>query len=197
MIFFCITMLFAGWRYPVFEVRTVPDKGRAPSVVTVVVAGLYLLAFAILTWTSNLIGMPYGRFNAMVAGVFTVFIILAILISGKARRHLRIFINENFRPGLYNYRREWRQFARIMTASSTVDDLLSNTISSLCQTMMAKDGIIYAGVGGGKTADYGLDAGQSDALSPGGIMELYDESPMIILPAHRRHTHAAETRDDR
>ena len=185
MIFFCLTMLFAGWRYPVFEVRTMPDRGRTPSVVSMVIAGLYLLAFALITWTSNLIGMPYERFGTMVASVFVIFIILAILTSGKARRHLRIFINENFRPGLYNYRREWRQYARLMTSSSTVDDLLSNTISSLCQTMMAKRGIIYAGIGGGKTADYGLEAEEIDAVSSGGLMELYEDSPMIILPAHR------------
>jgi len=186
MIFFCITMLFAGWRYPVFEVRTTPDKGRAPSVVTMVIAGLYLLAFALLTWTSNLIGMPYERFGTMVASVFVVFIVLAILISGKARRHLRIFVNDNFRPGLYNYRREWRQYARLMTSSSSVDDLLSNTISSLCQTMMAEKGIVYAGIGGGKTADYGLEAEDISAVSSGEIMGLYKDSPMIILPVLRR-----------
>ncbi len=186
MIFFCITMLFAGWRYPVFEVRTTPDKGRAPSVVTMVIAGLYLLAFALLTWTSNLIGMPYERFGTMVASVFVVFIVLAILISGKARRHLRIFVNENFRPGLYNYRREWRQYARMMTSSSSVDDLLSNTISSLCQTMMAKKGFVYAEIGGGKTADYGLEAEDISAVSSGELMGLYKDSPMIILPVLRR-----------
>ncbi len=186
MIFFCITMLFAGWRYPVFEVRTTPDKGRAPSVVTMVISGLYLLAFALLTWTSNLIGMPYERFGTMVASVFVVFIVLAILISGKARRHLRIFVNENFRPGLYNYRREWRQYARMMTSSSSVDDLLSNTISSLCQTMMAKKGFVYAEIGGGKTADYGLEAEDISAVSSGELMGLYKDSPMIILPVLRR-----------
>jgi putative PEP-CTERM system histidine kinase len=186
MIFFCITMLFAGWRYPVFEVRTTPDKGRAPSVVTMVIAGLYLLAFALLTWTSNLIGMPYERFGTMIAYVFVVFIVLAILISGKARRHLRIFVNENFRPGLYNYRREWRQYARMMTSSSSVDDLLSNTISSLCQTMMAKKGFVYAEIGGGKTADYGLEAEDISAVSSGELMGLYKDSPMIILPVLRR-----------
>ncbi len=187
VIFFCMTILYAGWRYPVFEVRTMPEKGKALSVVTVVAAGLYLLAFALITWTSNIIGMPYERFGVMVLSAFAVFILLAILISGKARRHLRMFVNENFRPGLYNYRREWRHYARLMTSSSTVDDLLSNTISSLCETMMVRKGLIYAGIGGGKVADHGLDSDESTAASSGELVELYVNSPLIMISRHRRH----------
>ena len=186
IIFFCITILYTGWRYPVFEIRTMPAKGKAPSVVAVVIAGLYLLAFALITWTSILIGMPYEKFSVMVLLAFAVFILLAILISGKARRHLRMFINENFRPGLYNYRREWRHYARLMTSSSTADDLLTNTISSLCETMMVKKGLIYAGIDGGKVADFGLDSEKS-AAAPGDLMELYVDSPLVMIPAHRRH----------
>jgi putative PEP-CTERM system histidine kinase len=186
IIFFCITILYTGWRYPLFEIRTTPEKGKAPSVVAVVIAGLYLLAFALITWTSILIGMPYERFSVMVLLAFGVFILLAILISGKARRHLRMFINENFRPGLYNYRREWRHYARLMTSSSTADDLLVNTISSLCETMMVKKGLIYAGIDGGKVADFGLDSEKS-AAAPGDLLELYVDSPLIMIPGHRRH----------
>ena len=190
-IFFCITILYAGWRYPVFEVRTMPEKGKTPSVVTVVVAGLYLFAFALITWASNLLGMPYNKLGAMVLSVFAVFIILAILISGKTRRRLRVFINENFRPGLYNYRREWRHYARLMTSSSTVEDLLSNTISSLCETMMATRGLIYTGIGGDKTADYGLEGKTIDDAFWGALMELYTDSPLIMISSHWRHEHAA------
>ncbi len=193
-IIFCITMLFAGWRYPVFEVKTMSDRGKAPSIVAVAVAGFYLLAFALITWTSNLIGMPYERLGLLVAAVFIIFILLAILISGRARRHLRIFINENFRPGLYNYRREWRHYARLMTSSSTVDDLLSNTISFLCQTMMAKKGLVYAGIGGDKTADYGLGTEEISSVDSGKLMELFKGSPLIIIPGRRRHLHFAEGR---
>jgi signal transduction histidine kinase len=196
VIFFCISMLFAGWRYPVFGVRTIPDGKRAPSVVSVVLAGLYLLSFAILTWMSNLIGMQYERLGLMVVSAFFVFIILAVMISGKARRHLRIFVNENFRPGLYNYRREWRQYARLMTSSSTVDDLISNTVSSLCQTMMAKKGLVYAGIGGGKSSDYGLEPEEFDDGLPGRIMEMYDGSPMTVMPVFRRHLYSPGGRKD-
>ena len=187
IIFFCITMLYTGWRYPVFEIRTMPEKGKAPSVVAVVIAGLYFLAFALITWASILIGMPYERFSVMVLSAFAVFILLAILISGKARRHLRMFINENFRPGLYNYRREWRHYARLMTSSSTAADLLPNTISSLCETMMVKKGLIYAGIDGGKVADFGLDSEKSADAASGGLMELYADSPLVMIPVHRRH----------
>lgn len=192
VIIFCITIFYTGWRYPIFEIRTMPEKGKASSVVSVVIAGLYLLAFALITWASDLIGMPYERFGTMVASVFAIFILLAILISGKARRHLRVFINENFRPGLYNYRREWRHYARMMTSSSTIEDLLSNTISSLCETMMVKKGFIYVGISGNKLADYGLEKEELAAAASGGMMELYAGSPLIMIPGPRRLAHGPD-----
>ena len=192
VIFFSLTILYAGWRYPLFDVRTTPEKGKGSSVVTVIVAGLYLFALALITWTSNLIGMPYEKFGTMVLSAFVTFILLAILISGKARRRLRIFVNDNFRPGLYNYRREWRHYAHLMTSSSTVEDLLSNTISSLCVTMMVDKGLIYAGIGGGKAADYGLEEGEIAAASSGTLMALYKDSPLIMTSGHRRFAHTGE-----
>jgi len=185
LIFFCVTILYAGWRYPLFEVRAVPEEGRAPSVVAVVVAGLYFLAFALITWTSNLIGVPYERFGMLVASVFAAFIILAVLVSGRARRRVRMFINDNFRPGLYNYRREWRRFARLMTSSATVEELVSNTVSSLCQTMMVKKGVIYAAVAGGRSADYGLGPGEEPGESCPAILETYDGAPLMMIPQPR------------
>ena len=175
-----------------FEVMTMPEKGKASSVVSVVVAGLYLLAFAVITWTFDRIGIPYGRFGTMVILVFSVFILLAILISGKARRQLRRFINENFRLGLYNYRREWRHYARLMTSSSTIDDLLSNTISSLCETMLVRKGIIYTDIGGNDAVDFGLNMEERADVSSGAILKMYEGSPLIMIPAHRRLAHGAD-----
>ena len=192
VIFFGLTILYAGWRYPLFDVRTTPERDKGSSVVAVTIAGLYLFALALITWTSNLIGMPYEKFGIMVLSAFVAFIILAILISGKARRRLRIFVNDNFRPGLYNYRREWRHYAHLMTSSSTVEDLFSNTISSLCETMMVDKGFIYAGIGGGKAADYGLEEGEIAAASSGALMALYKDSPLIMTSCHRRSAHNGE-----
>jgi len=192
VIFFSLTILYAGWRYPLFDVRTTPEKGRGSSVVAVTIAGLYLFALALITWTSNLIGMPYEKFGIMVLSAFVAFILLAILISGKVRRRLRIFVNDNFRPGLYNYRREWRHYAHLMTSSSTVEDLFSNTISSLCETMMVDKGLIYAGIGGGKAADYGLEEEELAAASSGALMALYKDSPLIMTSGHRRFAHTRE-----
>jgi putative PEP-CTERM system histidine kinase len=179
LIFFCLTLLFAGWRYPVFEVRTPRDRKASQSVVTVVAAGLYLLAFAIVSWVSKFVGMPYERFGLLVASAFSVFIVLAVLVSGRARRRLKVFINDNFRPGLYNYRREWRQYARLMASSSTIEELVSNTVSALCQTMMVRQGMIYTDVGMRRRAEYGLESEEADAVSAGEIIEMFSGEQLV------------------
>ena len=43
-----------------------------------------------------------------------------------------------------------------MASSSTIDDFLSNTISSLCETVMVRKGMIWVDAHGGKGATYAL-----------------------------------------
>lgn len=157
LILFGVSMLYASARYPVFEIRTPATKRSGQSAFAVTVAGIYLLAVALISYVSALTGMPYDRFSMTVFGVFAAFLALAIAISGATRRRLRRFINENFRPGLYNYRREWRHYAQLMASSMTVEELLSNTVSSLCETVMVRRGLIWADVHGGRTALFGFD----------------------------------------
>jgi putative PEP-CTERM system histidine kinase len=157
LIFFGISMLYAGTRYPLFEIRTPVSRRSGQSAVSITVAGLYLLAVALISYLSALTGMSFDRFSLTVLGLFAAFLLLAVAISGAARRRLRRFVNENLRPGTYNYRREWRHYAQLMAASMTVEELLTNTISSLCDTVMVKRGLIWVDVDGGRTATFGLE----------------------------------------
>jgi putative PEP-CTERM system histidine kinase len=157
LMLFGVSMLYAGARYPIFEIRTPISRKGGQSAVSVTVAGLYLVAVALISYLSGLTGMPYDRFSLTVLGLFAVFLLLAVAISGAARRRLRRFVNENFRPGTYNYRREWHHYTRLMAASMTVEELLSNTISSLCDTVMVKRGLIWVDVDGGRMEIFGLE----------------------------------------
>lgn len=181
MIFFALSFIYAVVRYPLFDVRTRPGGFRGGSVVSVVVAGMYFLAIALISWVSAFYGMSYDLFSLVVLGAFVLFLLVAAGISGKVRRRARRFINENFRPGRYNYRREWRRYARLMSGSSEIDEFLSNTISSLCETIMVGKGIAWADFGGDRVASYGLKSHESVPRAAHALLELCRGEPVRIL----------------
>ncbi len=190
LLFLAVTLLYASSRYRLFALRISPRRGSSPSVITVIVAGLYLLTIALISYISILADIPYDRFSLLILGVFAAFMILAIIISGKARRRLRRFMNDNFYLDRYHYRKEWRHYAGLMASSLTIEDFLANTISSLCESVMVRRGFIYIDVMGGKRALFGI---RDDDIDPGvisGMMELC-RGPQVLLikkPRFKKHS---------
>ncbi len=137
-----LSFLFATWRYKLFNVQVYIGRRFATSVITIVISGAYFLALAIITYLAKTYGIPYDRLTMTVLGLFAVFVLLAVLISGKAKRRLRQFIDENFYINRYDYRLEWRKYAEILAGSSSVDELALNVLTSLCETTLAKQGLV-------------------------------------------------------
>ncbi|TFG88722.1 MAG: hypothetical protein E4H16_04635, partial [Candidatus Atribacteria bacterium] len=174
------TFLYANSRYNLFEIRT-PVLKEKSSTITVVVAGLYFISIAIISWISALAGMSYDRFHIYVLGIFIVFILLAVGMSGRARRRLRVFLNDNFYLENYNYRKEWRRFSRLMATSLTMDDFLSNTIGSLCETVMVQRGIIWVEINNGIEASYGATGDDWTPKTSHRLMELCRNSELTVF----------------
>ncbi|MCK4537987.1 MAG: hypothetical protein KAV42_04225 [Candidatus Krumholzibacteria bacterium] len=185
MIVIAVSFLYADLRYPLFDIRT-KMRSETSSVLSVIVAGLFILSIALVYYISALAGLSFDRSGFYVAGVFLIFLLAATSMSGNARRRLRRFMNDNFLVGRYNYRKEWPHYATMMSSSNTVNDLASNTVSSLCETVMVKKGIIWLDVENGRTATYGLT---SDDWSDEELRTLFMNRPtgkMVILRRRNR-----------
>lgn len=181
IIVLCVSFLYASTRYPLFGVRVYMRPRQSPSLVSVIVAGLYLLSLGLITLVARHLGFAYDRLAATVIGVFVAFLLLAVLISGKAKKRLRTFLSENFYLARYNYRKEWRRYAEIMTSGATVDEFLSNVISSLCDTMLVRRGAIWADLGPGKTGYYGFAEEKLDPNLIRDIQKLTTREPVIVF----------------
>ncbi|MCK4237109.1 MAG: hypothetical protein KAX38_08300, partial [Candidatus Krumholzibacteria bacterium] len=162
IIIFCVSFLYAALRYSLFDVKVYIGREIVSSVLTLVVSGIYILSLALASYFAMVLGMPYDRLTIFVLAIFAVFSLLAVLVSGKARRRFRQFINENFYFDSYDYRKEWKHYARLMSSSSTIDDFLSNVISSLCETMLVRRGLIWVDAKGGKADSYGFTVDMVD-----------------------------------
>ncbi|MBN2070086.1 MAG: hypothetical protein JW814_01410 [Candidatus Krumholzibacteriota bacterium] len=171
IIIVAVTFLYANIRYNFFEIG-IPAKKENNSTITVMIAGLYFISIGLISWISALAGLPYDRFHLYVIGIFIAFLLLSIGISGRVRRRLRIFLNDNFYLENYNYRREWRHFSRLMATSLRIEDFLSNTIGSLCETVMVQRGIIWVDIRNGKEASYGATGEDWTPETPGWLLSL-------------------------
>ncbi|MGD1047649.1 MAG: ATP-binding protein [Candidatus Krumholzibacteriaceae bacterium] len=181
VIILCGSFLYASIRYPLFGVKVYVNPKQSPSIISIFVAGLYLLSLGGITLLVRLLGLSYDRFVAMVIGIFGVFLLLAVLISGKAKRRLHTFLSENFYLARYNYRKEWRRYGEIMTSGATIDEFLSNVISSLCDTMVVRRGIIWADVDHGKMGFYGFAGEALDPELVRDLLKLTAREPVIVF----------------
>ncbi|UCF04180.1 MAG: PEP-CTERM system histidine kinase PrsK [bacterium] len=181
-----LSFLYATFRYRLFDVQVYIGRGIASSVVTVIIAGLYLTALALISYIAKRLGLPFDLFTWTVFGIFAVFLLVAVLISGKAKRRLRQFINENFYLNRYDYRKEWRHYAQLMASSATVDDFLTNTIGSLCETMLIQKGLIWTDIKGGRSASYGMPEDVASRLPAKRLRNLEAGESVIIIDSRKR-----------
>ncbi|MBU8920318.1 MAG: PEP-CTERM system histidine kinase PrsK [Bacteroidales bacterium] len=185
MMLVAASFLYADLRYPLFDIRT-RMRSENSSVLSVIVAGLYILSIALVYYISALAGLSFDRSGFYVAGVFAIFLLAATLMSGNARRRLRRFMNDNFLVGRYNYRKEWRHYATLMASSSSVNDLASNTISSLCETVMVRKGIIWFDIENERPSTYGLTSDNWSEEEARSLFENRPDGEMVIL-GRRNH----------
>ncbi|HVO76612.1 MAG TPA: hypothetical protein VMT60_01380, partial [Candidatus Bathyarchaeia archaeon] len=181
IIILCVSFLYASTRYSLFAVRIHVNPEESPSITSIIVAGLYLLSLGVFTLFARFSDLPYDRFMTTVIGIFGAFLLLAVLVSGKAKKRVHTFLSENFYLARYNYRKEWRRYAEITTSGATIDDFLSNVISSLCDTMIVRRGVIWADVDHGKAGYFGPHDGQPDPELIEDLLKLTAREPVVVF----------------
>ncbi|TVS08280.1 MAG: PEP-CTERM system histidine kinase PrsK [Gammaproteobacteria bacterium] len=74
---------------------------------TLVAAGLYFMAMALVGYTINVRGGEWGRTLQAAFFIAALVLLVAVLFSVKLRSRLRVFVSKHFFRGRYDYRQEW------------------------------------------------------------------------------------------
>ncbi len=175
-----LSFLFVTWRYKLFNVRVYIGRRVATSVLAIVISGAYFLALGIITYLARTFGLPYDRLAVTVLGLFAVFLLLAVLVSGRAKRRLRQFIDENFYLNRYDYRSEWRKYAELLAHSVSVEELASNVVSSLCETILAKQGVVCISADCTIETSYGLSESMIDNETLDRLIGILEREPVLV-----------------
>lgn len=179
-IILCLSFIYATYRYGLFNIQVYIGRRFATSAIAVVISGAYFLALAVITYAAGVLGLPFDRLTLTVLSLFAAFLLIAVLISGKAKRRIRQIVDENFYINRYDYRQEWRRYASLLAESATVGDLATNIVSSLCETMLVKKGIIHISINGSKTAFFGFREERIDEATIIGVGDILSREPVAI-----------------
>ena len=132
---------------------------------TIVLAGIYLLAVGVLAYTVRY----FNPNRSLPLDAFAVFLSLTVLgvllLSNRLRRRLRLFVSEHFRRPIYDYRAVWmkstQRTASVVNAgelSSAVSKLVSESLEVLSVSVWVVDESQRRLSLAGSTALYGARA---------------------------------------
>jgi len=152
-IILAVTWLYAFIRYQPLQITI--KSFKPVSSFSVTMTGLYLISLSIISYISSILNVSFDSFTVLLFALFGAFLVLSIAISGKTRRRIRRFVSDNFQADRYNYRKEWNRYSRIMNERNSVNDLLQNTIGSICESMLVGRGCICITQAGSGLSHYG------------------------------------------
>lgn len=110
--------------------------------VTLLAAGLYLVAMALVGYFIRYLGGSWGGVLQIVFLCAAALLLLALLFSGKIRAQLRVWLNKNFFSYKYDYRTEWLQFTQ--TLATGEDNIPQNIARAIANLTRSPAGLLWS-----------------------------------------------------
>jgi putative PEP-CTERM system histidine kinase len=133
----CLLMLRSLFRAGHFDLDVYPSHAVLQGSVTVLLAGIYLLAIGVLAKV-----VAYFHFGESVLVQWFVFLGAAVLLtilllSDRVRLHISRFVSRHFQRPLYDYRTVWRRFAEATASCVNQTDLCQVSVKAVTDIFQA------------------------------------------------------------
>lgn len=160
-----------------------PSHGILFGSLTVIIAGIYLLAVGLLAKIAVLLDIA-GWFPLQALMILISLIgVMMILLSDRLRQRIKRFISHHFRRPQYDYRRIWSLFSE-RTASITDPQEFSRTVTRvIADTLEMLSVTIWLVEGDGRRLTFGGSSSLSEAEANTviGTDRLSDEAAHLLL----------------
>ncbi len=133
----CLLILRALFRAGHFELDVYPSHAVLQGSLTVLLAGVYLLAIGVLAKIVSLL-----HFGEAVLIQWFVFLVAAallaiLLLSDRVRLRLSRFVSRHFQRPLYDYRMVWRRFTEATASCVNQSDLCQVSVKAVTDIFQA------------------------------------------------------------
>jgi putative PEP-CTERM system histidine kinase len=102
---------------------------------TLALVGGYLLSLGLVAEVFRFLHWPLDLFSGTVLGLIGAVGLSALLLSGEVRRRVQGYIHTHFYKHKYDYRVEWMEFTRRLSAATLPPDVAKQTVTRLSEVM--------------------------------------------------------------
>lgn len=110
--------------------------------VTLLAAGVYLVAMALVGYFIRYLGGSWGGVLQTVFLCAAGLLLLTLLFSGRIRAQLRVWLSKNFFSYKYDYRTEWLEFTQ--TLATGEDNIPQNIVRAIANLARSPAGLLWS-----------------------------------------------------
>ena len=111
--------------------------------VTLLGAGLYLLAMALAGYYIRVAGGDFGPVGQTVFLFSALVLLLVLMFSGELRARTKVFFNKHFFRSKYDYREEWLRITEALSGAPLDASLCERALIALAQVAESTGGALY------------------------------------------------------
>ncbi len=130
-------------RNPQWAVTIVVSRQLIFRSVTLMGAGLYLLAMALTGYYIRVMGGAFGTVGQTVFLFSALVLLLALMFSGELRARIKVFFNKHFFRSKYDYREEWLRINEILSDAPLDASLCERALVALAHVVESTGGALY------------------------------------------------------
>jgi len=139
--------------------------------VTLLAAGIYLIAMALAGYFIRYLGGSWGGVLQITFLFASGLLLIALLFSGQIRARTRVWLSKNFFSYKYDYRTEWLQFTQtLVEGDSNVPENITRAIANLAKSPA---GLLWSKNQDGRF-DFAINWGTGDIGTDGDLSKLPD-----------------------
>ncbi len=133
----CLLMLRASFRAGHFDLDVYPSHAVLQGSLTVLLAGIYLLAIGVLAKLVSLLSLGEGELVRWFVFLVAAVLFAILLLSDRVRLRLSRFVSRHFQRPLYDYRTVWRRFTEATASCMNQNDLCQVAVKAVTDLFQA------------------------------------------------------------
>ena len=133
----CLMMLRSLFRAGHFDLDVYPSQSVLQGSLTVVLAGIYLMAIGVLAKVVSVLSFGESILVQWFVLVGAAVILAILLLSDRVRLRMSRFVSRHFQRPMYDYRTVWRRFTEATASCTNQTDLCQLSVKAVADIFQA------------------------------------------------------------